>query len=43
MIQVSYEGFTFWYFWFTIENTANRQVRNLFYLMAVFISFPLAL
>ena len=20
----------FWYFWLTIQNTANRQVRNLF-------------
>ena len=25
----------------TIQNTASRQVRNLFYLVAVFISFPL--
>jgi|AntAceMinimDraft_5_1070358.scaffolds.fasta_scaffold28136_2 hypothetical protein len=32
----------FWYFWLTIQNTASRQVRNLFYLVAVFISFPLA-
>jgi hypothetical protein len=32
----------FWYFWLTIQNTANRQMRNLFYLLAVFISFPLA-
>jgi hypothetical protein len=30
----------FWYFWLTIQNTASRQVRNLFYLVAVFISFP---
>ena len=29
-------------FWLTIQNTASRQVRNLFYLVAVFISFPLA-
>jgi hypothetical protein len=33
----------FWYFWLTIQNTASRQVRNLFYLVAVFISFPLLL
>jgi hypothetical protein len=32
----------FWYFWLTIQNTANRLIRNLFYLLAVFISFPLA-
>jgi hypothetical protein len=32
----------FMYFWLTIQNTANRQVRNLFCLLAVFISFPLA-
>jgi hypothetical protein len=32
----------FWYFWLTIQNTADRQVRNLFCLLAVFISFPLA-
>ena len=32
----------FGYFWLTIQNTANRQMRNLFYLLAVFISFPLA-
>jgi hypothetical protein len=31
---------TYWYFWLTIQNTASRQVRNLFYLVAVFISFP---
>jgi FlaA1/EpsC-like NDP-sugar epimerase len=30
----------FWYFLLTTENTANRQVRNLFYLLVVFISFP---
>ena len=29
----------FWYFWLTIQNTANGQVRNLFGLKAVFISF----
>ena len=29
-------------FWLTIQNTASRQVRNLFYLVAVFILFPLA-
>jgi hypothetical protein len=29
----------FWYFLLTIQNTANRKVRNLFYLLAVFISF----
>ena len=33
---------TFWYFWLTIQNTADRQVRNLFCLLAVFFSFPLA-
>jgi hypothetical protein len=33
---------SFWYFWLTIQNTADRQVRNLFCLLAVFISFPLA-
>jgi hypothetical protein len=33
---------TFGNFWLTIQNTASRQVRNLFYLVAVFISFPLA-
>jgi hypothetical protein len=32
----------FWYFWLTIQNTANRQVRNLFCLLAVCILFPLA-
>jgi hypothetical protein len=32
----------FWYFWLTIQNTANRKVRNLFHLLAVFITFPLA-
>jgi hypothetical protein len=32
----------FWYFLLTIQNTADRQVRNLFCLLAVFISFPLA-
>jgi hypothetical protein len=32
----------FWYFWLAIQNTANRQMRDLFYLLAVFISFPLA-
>jgi hypothetical protein len=32
----------FWYFWLTIQNKADRQVRNLFCLLAVFISFPLA-
>jgi hypothetical protein len=33
-----------WYFGLTIQNTANRQARNLFclLLLAVFISFPLA-
>jgi hypothetical protein len=31
-----------WYFWLTIQNTANRQVRNKFCLLAVFISFSLA-
>ena len=29
----------FWYFWLTIQNTAKRQVRNLFSLLAVFTSF----
>jgi hypothetical protein len=28
-----------WYFLLTIQNTASRQVRNLFDLVAVFISF----
>ena len=37
----NYEG-NFWYFWLTIQNTADRQVRNLFFLLAVFILFPLA-
>jgi hypothetical protein len=32
----------FWYFCLTIQNTAIRQVRNLFCLLAVFISLPLA-
>jgi hypothetical protein len=32
----------FWYFWLTIQNTENWQMRNLCYLLAVFISFPLA-
>jgi hypothetical protein len=32
----------FWYFWLTIQNTATSQVRNLFSVVAVFISFPLA-
>jgi hypothetical protein len=31
---------SFWYFWLTIQNTADRQVRNLFCLLAAFISFP---
>jgi hypothetical protein len=30
----------FSYFWLAIQNTADRQVRNLFCLLAVFISFP---
>jgi hypothetical protein len=25
-----FSGASFWYFWLTIQNTANRQVRNLF-------------
>jgi hypothetical protein len=29
----------FWYFWLTIQNTANRHVSNAFDLIAVFISF----
>jgi hypothetical protein len=29
----------FWCFWLTIQNTANPKVRNLLYLLAVFISF----
>jgi len=33
----------FWYFWLAIQNTADRQVRNLFFLLAVFISFAGAL
>jgi hypothetical protein len=32
----------FWYFWLTIQNTANRHVSNAFDLLGVFISFPLA-
>jgi hypothetical protein len=32
----------FWYFWLAIQNTANRQARNLFCLLADFISSPLA-
>jgi hypothetical protein len=32
---------TFGNFWLTIQNTADRQMRNLFFLLAVFISFPL--
>ena len=31
-----------WYFWLTIQNTANRHVGNAFDLLGVFISFPLA-
>jgi hypothetical protein len=37
-----YSYFNFWYFRLMIQNTANRLVRNLFSLLAVFISFPLA-
>jgi hypothetical protein len=33
----------FWYYWSTIQNTANRHVSNAFDLIAVFISFSLAL
>jgi hypothetical protein len=33
---------TFWYFWLTIQNTANWHVSNAFDLLSVFISFPLA-
>ena len=33
---------TFGNFWLTIQNTADRQMRNLFCLLAVFISFSLA-
>jgi hypothetical protein len=32
----------FWYFWLTIQNTANRHVSNAFDLIAVFISFSVA-
>jgi hypothetical protein len=32
----------FWYFWLTIQNTANWHVSNAFDLLSVFISFPLA-
>jgi hypothetical protein len=32
----------FWYFWLAIQNTADRQAQNLFYLLAVFISFSAA-
>jgi hypothetical protein len=39
-VFISY--YTFGNFWLTIQNTASRQMRNLFYLVAVFISFPLA-
>jgi hypothetical protein len=31
----------FWCFWFTIQNTTTPQVRNLFSVIAVIISFPL--
>jgi hypothetical protein len=31
----------FWYFWLTVQNTANWHVSNAFGLSAVFISFPL--
>jgi hypothetical protein len=31
----------FWYFWLTVQNTANRHVSNAFGLIAVFILFPL--
>jgi hypothetical protein len=42
-ISQSYRGFTyFWYFWLTIQNTAISQVRNLFSVTVVLISFPLA-
>ena len=32
----------FWYFWLTIQNTANRHVSNALDLLGVFISFCLA-
>jgi hypothetical protein len=32
----------FWYLWLTTQIRANRQVRNQFCLLTVFISFPLA-
>ena len=32
----------FWYFWLTIQNTANRHISNAFDLLGVFISFSLA-
>jgi hypothetical protein len=34
------EGSSFWYFWLTIQSTTTSQVRNLFSVVAVFISFP---
>jgi hypothetical protein len=30
---------TFWYFWLTIQNTANGHVSNAFGLLGIFISF----
>ena len=38
----SFELNYFWYFWLTIQNTANRHVSSAFDLLAVFISFLLA-
>jgi hypothetical protein len=37
-----FPSFPFGNFWLTIQNTADRQMRNLFCLLAAFISFPLA-
>ena len=31
----------FWSFWLTIQNKTNRKVRNLFHLLAVFISLSI--
>jgi hypothetical protein len=42
MMVCSSAIFFFWYFWLTIQKTAASQVRNLFSVVAVFISFPLA-
>jgi hypothetical protein len=33
-------GLLFWYFWLTIQNTANRHVSNAFDLLGVLFRFP---